>query len=358
MKVYADGLIKGFESANIPCSIEEILPMSRVHKQISSAHSAAGKILNYYERYCLYPRLLKNANSDIFHIVDHTFAYLLNHLTKQNVVVTCHDLILLKLQMGEFGKRRIPFLATYLYRKSIDCIVRARRIISDSDSTKKDLIRLLSIPEEKIRTIHCGLDEAFFRESDPTQTETHKPGNDKFTILHVGGNWFYKNVEGIIISLGYLRKDLRKRTLFLKIGCEFTEDQMALIKKYRLEENVKSFPFSSFKDLINIYRSSDLLLFPSIYEGFGWPPLEAMASGTPVICSDKASLPEVCSDAALYINPNDYNGIAKSVEKIADDKKLREKLIQKGFMRAKLFTWENTARKLYEVYQEILKQND
>ena len=108
------------------------------------------------------------------------------------------------------------------------------------------------------------------------------------------------------------------------------------------------------KGLAYIYNLANLFIFPSFYEGFGLPPLEAMASGCPVVVSNVASLPEVCGDAAYYVNPYDVESIADGIYKVVDDKELRENLVQKGLERTKLFSWEKSAREHLKVFEEVL----
>jgi glycosyltransferase involved in cell wall biosynthesis len=127
---------------------------------------------------------------------------------------------------------------------------------------------------------------------------------------------------------------------------------MELLNK--IGDDAKYMGYIQTKNLAYIYNLANLFIFPSLYEGFGLPPLEAMASGCPVVVSNVASLPEVCGDAAYYVNPYDVESIADGIYKVVNDKELRENLVQKGLERAKLFSWEKSAREHLKVFEEVL----
>ena len=129
----------------------------------------------------------------------------------------------------------------------------------------------------------------------------------------------------------------------------------ALIQDLSLEDNVTFINHPTEEDLVAFYNVADLFVFPSIYEGFGLPPLEAMACGTPVVCSNAASLPEVVGDAAITFDPYDTAAIAGAMQRVLEDPELAAELRQKGLARASQFTWERTARETIAVYQKVLE---
>jgi len=353
MKVYADEVSKALKLIDRNIEINEINIKSPFVRFLTLGLNPFERFRNYYERYLLYPRKVKNLRSDIFHIIDHTYSYLLDNIDQKKTVVTCHDLILFNLMEGQFEGHRAPALASYLFKKAITHIKKAAKIISISENTKKDLIKYLNIPSEKIVTVHNGVNPIFFKEI--SQNESYLKKSDSFTILQIGRSKFYKNVEGIIKSISQVDKNIRHKIQLLKVGGHFTKKEKDLTKELGLVSQVTVLPYVPAEKLPSVYRSAHVLLFPSLYEGFGLPPIEAMASGIPVISSDRASLPEVCGDAAIYVNPLDHKEMALKIEQVLTDAELRKNLIEKGLKRAKIFTWEETARKTLEVYKEVLK---
>jgi len=176
-------------------------------------------------------------------------------------------------------------------------------------------------------------------------------------ILHVGHCGIYKNIEGILRSIPLLVARLGPQVVFVKVGGPFTRSQLALIDRLGIEQHVQHLGMIPAADLPGVYAGADLLLMPSLHEGFGLPALEAMACGTPVIASNQGSLPEVVGDAALLVEPNDVEQIAAAAERLLTDARLRADLRKKGLKRARTFTWERTARETLAVYQQVYEEN-
>jgi glycosyltransferase involved in cell wall biosynthesis len=220
-------------------------------------------------------------------------------------------------------------------------------------------MRFIGCDPERLHVVYNGLHERFRRRISDykvlSEARSHFGFTWSVTILHVGKCTFYKNIEGIIKSLALLPDGLRNHVHFVKVGEDFTQAQRNLIHRLGLSERVHFLGQLSVEDLVLLYNVADLLLFPSLYEGFGWPPLEAMACGTPVVCSDRGSLKEVVGEAALMVNPEDPKSIANSVESILTDAELREKLVNCGLERAKQFNWATNAEQVLEIYNKIGK---
>lgn len=355
MKVVADQLISAMQTEGLIIQKTEILPVSRAARTLTMGLSSLSRFSNYYERYMLYPRIIKGLGSDIFHILEHTFSYLLKYIDPSKTIVTCMDLILLKMMHSQFEGHKPPAFALHLFKRSISHIDKAARIITISKNTKKDLIELLGIQESKIVPIYCGIDERFRKSPADPSTKCRKDA-PTFKILHVGGNLFYKNFEGVLHGIASVEPMLKKRIRLVKVGSPLSAHHKKIIKDNKLSDIVDVKERIGLESLVELYRESDIFLFPSLYEGFGMPPLEAMGQGTPVITSQRGSLFEVCADAAHYVDPLDAKDIGLAIERIISDDTLRNGLIEKGLKRAAAFTWEEAARKTYKVYKQVHKE--
>ena len=231
----------------------------------------------------------------------------------------------------------------------------------------KDLLRLTSIREERVRVVPNGVSERFLR-ADAGEDRgaafpaarsrpAGSPANGPLRILHVGHCAPYKNIETILRAIPAICRRLGVPVLLVKVGGPFTRDQRTLIGQLGLEDRVEYLGTVPLEDLPGVYGRADLLLMPSLHEGFGLPALEAMACGTPVVVSNRGSLPEVVGDAGLLVEPHDIEGIARAAERLTTDPALRTDLIRRGRERARAFTWERTARETLAVYQEVLGQS-
>jgi glycosyltransferase involved in cell wall biosynthesis len=355
MKLYADRLSRGLDKR---CTVESMLPW-RPPSLSKSQPGLTAKALDYLARYGVYPPSLIRRRSDIFHVVDHAYAHLLCCLPAKRTVVTCHDLMLLKLAAGDFGPAHsAPPVALNLLRFSLSFLKRAGMVIADSQATADDLVKYLKISREKIRVVYLGIDPVFVPPPGPNDRTAARSlwGVDgRRVLLHVGNNWFYKNLEGVIKALALLSNDSdgAEGPLLIKVGKGLTAEQRGLARSLRVEGRIRELGLLTNEQLLSIYWASDVLVFPSLWEGFGWPPLEAMASGTPVVCSDRGSLAEVAGDAALIVRPEEPEAIADAASRIFNDEALRQTLTLKGFQHAKQFTWERAADETFQVYREV-----
>jgi glycosyltransferase involved in cell wall biosynthesis len=268
-------------------------------------------------------------------------------------IVTCHDII-----------GRLPSTDTLhrLHAKfTLSGLESADFIIADSESTKKEIIKFYSISEERIKVIYQGVDHEHFYPREVTSNLYHRfnlSPSYKY-ILHLSIELPRKNVAGIIQAFAKLKKEFSLGDIkLIKAGVpqhqRDRESNLNLIKKLRLDDSVIFLDHIPEKDLPFLYNVADLFVFPSFYEGFGFPPLEAMACGTPVITSNTSSLPEVVGDAGIMVNPHDVDKLAEEMLKVLTKEGLRQDMINRGLERAKLFTWEKTAQETMSVYEEVL----
>lgn len=227
----------------------------------------------------------------------------------------------------------------------------AKYIISISESTKQDLIKFYNLPPEKIRVVHNGFDRKHFTYKVDAKDYIEKKYNLTKFIFAVGSSYPHKNIERLIISF----KDLNMKDLNLVVTGQIGENQKAIISKYNIS-NVVFLGYIDFNDLPYFYSAAIAMVYPSLYEGFGFPPLEAMSCNCPVVVSNTSSLPEVCSDAVEYINPYDTNSITHGILKVINDDSYRNDLIQKGQLQVCKFNWEQTCQEIMKVFQEAIQE--
>lgn len=245
----------------------------------------------------------------------------------------------------------------YLKNELPQAAKKAHLLIADSENTKKDIMQFLDVPEEKVRVIYLGVDEGFKPLPDPDLQATVR---DRYRlpsrfILFVGTVQPRKNIEGLIRAYAQLctRPDF-SHTLVIAGGSGWKNEALKeLIRTLGLGEKVHFTGYVDEADLPVIYNLADLFVFPSFYEGFGLPLLEAMACGVPVVSSNASCLPEVAGDAALLVDPHSVEDIAAGIARLLGDEALRRTCIERGRERAKLFTWEKCARETLDVFRTI-----
>ena len=221
-------------------------------------------------------------------------------------------------------------------------------MITDSSSARDDFLRFQDYPPERVIAIPLAVSSSFH----PLAGRDSYPPHE-LTILHVGHSGFYKNIEAILRALPLLQKRLGRPVRFRKVGGRFTPAQEDLIASLGIAGWIESLGTLPDGELADLYRTSDVLVMPSLHEGFGLPILEAMASGTPVVASNRGSLPEVVGDAGLMVEPEDIEAIADAVIRLTTDLQLRDEMTARGIERAKQFTWERTAKATLDVYRAV-----
>lgn len=266
-------------------------------------------------------------------------------------IFTVHDLA--SFIHPEFFPKKILFRANLLLEKGIK---RAAKIIAVSEATKRDVIRLFGIDANKIVVIHHGIDSQYkpIEDKKDAMNILKKYGiSDKY-ILYVGRIQARKNISRLIRAFQLLKQ---KRTLEHKlvlVGKMVWEskDIFKEIDKLDIQEDVILTNHASYSDLPYFYNNADVFIYPSLFEGFGLPPLEAMACGTPVIVSNVTAIPEIVGDAALFVDPYDISSIAEGIDRLVSSDNLKKDLIKKGFQRAKQFSWKETAKNTLSLYEQ------
>jgi glycosyltransferase involved in cell wall biosynthesis len=274
-------------------------------------------------------------------------------------IVTVHDLIRLldldRAQRAEPLIREPALRDRALYRLDHDGIRRAMALIATSEATKRDLIRLLGVPEERVTVVHNGIDHERFRPTDRRVAE--RP-----YVLFVGVEHPRKNLIALLHALRSLKRDSRFRDLRLvKVGGPgyrgepFRRRTLEAIRALGLEREVELEDRVEVEEMAPYYCGAECLVVPSLYEGFGLPVIEAMACGCPVIVSDRASLPEIAGEAAVVTRP-DPDGIAVAIQELLCSDELRARLRRRGLEHARRFTWAAAAARTRDVYRAVLAQ--
>jgi glycosyltransferase involved in cell wall biosynthesis len=231
----------------------------------------------------------------------------------------------------------------------------ARVIATDSHFSAGAICRALRVPATKVAVLYPGVNDRYFVPTPPASIVRikEKYGLDRY-VLAVGVLSPQKNVGGIVRAYARARPSETALALAGRDDGPYYEDVIRpLTAALGVEHAVHKLGVVPLEDLAALYAGGEALLYPSFAEGFGLPPLEAMASGTPVIASTSTSLPEVLGDAACLVDPHDVDALATSLLKVVQDRPLREKLIQRGRMRAAGFRWDRMAREALKLYAAI-----
>ncbi len=258
------------------------------------------------------------------------------------VVLTVHDMIH-ELFPSEFSS------ADHTSEHKRAAVRRADHIICDSNNTRKDLIGLLGIPEEKISVVYLGFSLMPSIGNESTDYSEKKP-----FLLYVGGRRGYKNFENVLKAIAASPRLSEGFDLVCFGGGPLTQDERALIDQLKLRGVRQVGGDDSI--LAGLYLGARALVYPSLYEGFGIPPLEAMSYGCPVVCSDVSSIPEVVGDAAETFDPYDVDSMRRAMELIVYDETMRQTLIERGRSQYKKFSWERCAQETLAVYGSVLSQ--
>src|SRR5579859_5791836 len=227
----------------------------------------------------------------------------------------------------------------------------AARVIAISEVTRQDAIREYGVPPDRVTTIHLGVDRRFFEPSGP-RTRAAQP-----RMLFPGAPVARKNLDLVLYAMAKAAPEsaLGRACLQISGGAAGRfPDRVAQIRELGLAGRVEWLGQIPIEDMPAVYSAADVCVYPSLYEGFGFPPLEAMASGTPVVASNAASLPEMLGGAALLVDPHDVRGFTAAVESVLSDQGVRSRLIEAGRKWVAGFTWGRCAEETVAVYREVL----
>jgi glycosyltransferase involved in cell wall biosynthesis len=314
---------------------------------------------NYLDvaRLLILPVQLRRLKADLFHVLDHSHGAWVRPLGTGRTVVTCHDLIpfvrpeMWRSRWGRhFGRR--------MFALNVRRMLEAAALIAVSRATRDDLATYLGMRTEGVIVVSMAVDASFFRPAGEAgrvaaRARLGLPDAARI-VLHVGSCDHYKNMEGALQVLASVRRHLPD-ALLVKVGAPFRPVDVARIEALGLRAATVHLGHLAPQALLDAYHAADVLLFPSLYEGFGLPVLEAMACGTPVVTTNAGGLADVVGDAAVVCDPADVSGMAEAVVGVLGSAAQRQWLIERGLSRARDFDWRRTARLTLQCYQSVLQ---
>jgi len=301
----------------------------------------------------MFPLFLRGLSPDLVHIPLNRVPLLMI----KPYVVTIHDMANLFFEEESGFRMR---LRRFRFRRGL---VRANRVIAVSEATKRDVENLMGVPPHRIRRVYNAPDPEFGHKAAMSADEKQRileryQINYPF-LLYAGNIRRHKNVPRLVEAFAVVREQLANHSNYSDLRLviigdtisQYPEVRQAVIKS-KMEHQVRFLGFVPFETLRCFYESAAAFVFPSRYEGFGLPPLEAMACGTPVVTSNVSSLPEVVGDAAILVKPENVFDIARGIREVLTDEPVRAELIRRGHEQAARFSWERTARQVLDIYIE------
>ena len=359
------------ELLNAGLDVDLIQPEPYFGKLIAGT-SGLSKILGYLDKFFVFPRVLKRKltalrndenNYDLpplIHICDHSNSIYVKYLSDYPHLVTCHDLMAVRSARGEFPQNPIRFSGRILQSIILKGLRIARYVVCDSCNSRRDLIALEPSCESRSTTIHAGFNFDYTRlDRHDAQLQLKKlglPENIRF-VLHVGNDSWYKNRLGVLRIFHKLLPDSPN----LELNCVFagrplSTDQKSYIQKHGLKSHVFNIQNLTHEELRALYSTAELLLYPSHYEGFGWPPLEAQACGCPVVASQRGSLKEVLDSSALTAEPPDETAFINHVKNIISSEILGSELRKQGYENIKRFSTDKMIKSYIDIYHQLVKK--
>jgi len=314
-----------------------------------------------------FPLFLRRFSANVYHIpLNRVPLFML-----RPYVVTIHDMasLLFDRQSGVNTSMR-----RFRFRKGL---LGAAKVMAVSAATRRDVVHTLGIPAERVRLVYGAPAPEFFRHGRAADARAAGPQTEERErrrileryqitypfLLYAGNIRPQKNIPRLVEAFAVVRNELAQHPAYSDLRLIIIGDQIArnpavrrAVIHSRVENCARFLGFVPFDTLRIFYECAAVFVFPSLYEGFGLPPLEAMASGTPVVTSNVSSLPEAVGDAAVLVNPENVFDIARGIREVLLDDNLRQRLIIKGKEQAARFSWERTGRDVLEIYEEVAKK--
>lgn len=351
-------LATGFEHAGL--TVEVIRPVPLVGR-LKPAGTGLGKWLGYIDKFLLFPSELRRRarGADVVHICDHSNAMYVAHLGGTPSVVTCNDMLAIRSARGEINENRTGVTGRMLQRWILRSLSRAGRLVCISEATRQDVLRLTKRDPCAVSLTYMGLNYPYAPVHEVAHAREARSRGEAFDssvfprfevpsrpyILHVGGTQWYKNRHGVLGMYDALKARLGPATPHLVI----------VGRPGIAHRDVEQRSGVDNKELAALYSGAELMIFPSLEEGFGWPIVEAQACGCPVLTTRRAPMTEVAGDAARYLNdPKDLEGGADAISRLLRiDREQRHEITRQGMINAKRFGTERMIEQYVAVYQDL-----
>jgi glycosyltransferase involved in cell wall biosynthesis len=348
MERYADSLARALK-AHTGYAVDELVP----HIAEGSRDGLRSRTGNYLTRMVRYPVVATGHSADLYHVIDHGYAHAAALLPRDRTIVTAHDLMLLRSERGSTGFKG-TLTSRSRFRWTVSYLRSAARVICVSQTTQEDVIDLAGVAPHRTSVVPQGIDAQFKPLADHERERVREEfaGLAQHLLLNVSTGDPYKNVGGVLRVLA----ELRARGLdagLVRIGRRIGPEEAKLRRALGLDGAVRELGQVGDERLVDLYNAAAVLLHPSYWEGFGWPPLEAMACGTPVVASTAPALREVVDEAGLLADPDHVELLADHVESILLDEAKAEDLRRRGRERAAMFTWGQVAEQVAAIYDEV-----
>jgi len=345
MQIYADNCCNALAQTGVP--IRQYHPQSKLEKFSKSAMIMRGL------RYLAYPYQVRQQVADVHHVLDHGYAHLASHLSNGKKVVTVHDLIPYLCWKGHLKTAqhfRKPLLNLY----SLRSLSEFDAIITPSEQTKQDLVKHLEIDEKKIHSVPPGL-ASHFKHHDEKRVKAFKQSyqlDQNARLIMISGREFYKNHTVCLHVLKQLLNRSSDPICLIKTGLDSPEFNQQ-VQELGLQNSVRCLFLQDFNELPILYNAVDCLLFPSLYEGFGMPVVEALACGTPVVTSNAGSLPEVAGDLAVQCSVDDVLQLTDAVWQALNEPQIKQRVVRDGNAWVAPFRVGAMGKRLLQIYQSI-----
>lgn len=332
----------------MPDNCKDSLNLNRNFIQANITEAAEGSFWDVVN----IPNILKDYKIDLYHVPQNGIGLPVEK--ECPFLITLHDVIPFKMP------ETVSKSYLKIFTENIPSIIeRCDGIVTVSDYSKKDIVETLNFPEEKIFVTYLANEDIYVPIDKILSRHIIKKNysiTDKY-ILYVGGFSPRKNILGLIEAFGILMEKYHENIKLVIAGRKGSsyETYKNRAEELNIDDKVLFPGFIALDDLPYLYNASELFIYPSFYEGFGLPPIEAMACGVPVIASDTTSIPEIAGDSARLIDPQNTSDMAEAMLNVLQDEDLRNELIQKGLKRSRQLSWKNTAKQMLNVYEKFSK---
>jgi glycosyltransferase involved in cell wall biosynthesis len=343
---YREAIVKGLGQRSFGVVVSTPRPV------VPAAVPGLTRAAEYVRRWIQQPAATKRVRADVFHLVDDN-GPVTRVLPAERVVVTCHDLILLLAAEGSIPYDG-PRWYIHRFRAGTAYLRHVAAVVCPTEAVRRDVIRLCGVEPARVHAIRHGIEEHFIQLPPERRTQIRRELgiSAAYVLLHIGTGGFYKNVPVTLATLSLLRQSGHDVVL-VRVGRKLVPAERAEHDRLGLEGAVLDLGHVSERRLVELYNAADVLLFPSLAEGFGWPVLESMACGTPVVASDVPALREVGGSSILYAPADSPRAHADAVGSLLASPERRSSAVEAVLARAGSFTWQRAFDAYAALYRDV-----